>query len=117
MELTRPCNKMYLQHLQERTWNPYRWSGAAAMKKAPRGGAFCGSPAAAGSPQASARNLLEHFKTDMAGRDFAQSGYAGLVFALDLGRVALAQHARAVSGGQHELKAVGNLVEAVFNGD
>jgi len=47
----------------------------------------------------------------------AQGGDAGLVLALDLGRVALAQHSRPVGGRQHQLEAVGYLLEAVFNGD
>src|SRR5690606_24220849 len=37
--------------------------------------------------------------------------------ALDLGGVALAQHAGAVGRGQHQLEAVGDLLEAVLDGD
>src|SRR5205814_8140001 len=63
------------------------------------------------------RDPAQHLDADLAGGDFAQRGDTGLVLALDLGRVALAQHARAVGRGQHELKTVGDLVQAVFDGD
>src|SRR5664279_632777 len=65
----------------------------------------------------SGRNLAQHFLADFAGGDLAQGGHAVLVLRFDLGRVALAQHARAVGGGEHELEAVGDLFQAVFNGD
>ena len=60
------------------------------------------------------RYFFQHFNADFACSDFAQGGDASLVFALDLGRMALVQHACAVSGGQHQLKAVGDLQQAVF---
>src|SRR5205823_5806260 len=44
----------------------------------------------------SGRNLAQHLLADLAGGDLAQGGDAVLVLGFDLGRVALAQHARAV---------------------
>src|SRR4029453_12428602 len=63
------------------------------------------------------RHLFQHVDADLAGGDLAQRGDAGLVLGLDLGRVALAQHARAIGRGEHELEAVRDLDEAVFAGD
>lgn len=62
-------------------------------------------------------NLLEHFQSDLAIGDLAQGCHAWLVLRLDLRGVPLAQHARTVSGSQHELKAVGDFFEAVFDRD
>ena len=62
-------------------------------------------------------HFFQHFRADFASSDFAQSGNAGLVFALDLGRVALAEHACTVGGRQNEFKAIRNLLEAIFNSD
>ena len=66
---------------------------------------------------ASLQELLLGFQADLAGGDFAQGGHAGLVARFDLGRVALAQHAGAVGRSQHQLEAVGDLLQAVFDGD
>jgi len=63
------------------------------------------------------RHFLEHFDADFARGDLAQGGNAGLVLALNLGRVALAEHARTVGGSQHQLETVGDLLQAVFDGD
>jgi len=63
----------------------------------------------------SARHFFQHFQTDFAGGDFAQCSDTGLVFALDFGRVALGQHAGAVSGSQYQLETVRDLGETVFN--
>ncbi len=65
----------------------------------------------------SGRHFLEHLQADLAFGDFAQGGHARLVLALDLGGMALAEHARTVGRGQHELKTVGDLLQAVFDGD
>jgi hypothetical protein len=61
--------------------------------------------------------FFEHFDANLASRNFAQGGHAWLIFAFDLGSVALAQHTSAVSGAQHQLKAVRDLLEAIFNSD
>ena len=77
-----------------------------------------GSPLLRSWPRcASSANLLEHLDTDLALSDFAQCGHGRLVLAVDLGRVALAQHARTVRGGKHQLETVRDLFEAVFDGD
>src|SRR5438094_7046173 len=65
----------------------------------------------------SAGHFLQHLEADLAFGDLAQRGDAGLVLALDLGSMALAQHAGAVGRGQHQLEAVGDLLETVFDGD
>jgi len=65
----------------------------------------------------SGRNLAQHFQANLAGGDFTQSGHAGLVARFDLGGVTLAQHASAVGGSQHQLEAVRDLLQAIFNGD
>ena len=41
----------------------------------------------------------------------------GLSRGIDLGRVALRQLTRAIRGGERQLKAVRNLLQAIFNGD
>jgi hypothetical protein len=82
------------------------------IKKAP----LCGAFSLQGCVR-SARYLLEHLEADLAFGDFAQGGHGGLVLALDLGGVALAQHARAVGGGQDELEAVRDVDETIFDGD
>jgi hypothetical protein len=64
-----------------------------------------------------ARNLLQHFQTDFTLRDFAQRGDTRLVLAFDLGCVPLAEHSGTVSGGQNQLKAVGDFFEAIFDSD
>jgi len=67
--------------------------------------------------QGSARYFFEHFDAHFAFCYFPQSRDAGLVFALDLGGVALAEHACAISGRQNQLKTVGDLGQTVFNSD
>src|SRR6188768_2360834 len=81
-------------------------------KKAPRAVPDSGNRAGR-----SAGHLLQHFEADLAFGDFAQRGHGRLVLALDLGRVALAQHAGAIRGGEHELETVRDLKQAVFDGD
>jgi hypothetical protein len=61
--------------------------------------------------------FFQHLDADLASSNFAQSGHAWLVLTFDLGGVALAEHASAVSGAQHQLKAVRDLLEAIFNSD
>jgi hypothetical protein len=61
--------------------------------------------------------FFQHFNADLASSDFAQSGHTRFVLAFNLGSVALAEHASAVSGAQHQLKAVRDLLEAIFNSD
>jgi hypothetical protein len=61
--------------------------------------------------------FFQHLNADLASSDFAQGGHAWFVFAFDLGSVALAEHACAVSGAQHQLKAIRDLLEAIFNSD
>ena len=58
-----------------------------------------------------------HLGQFRASGDFAQRGHAGLVLGFDLGGVALAQHAGTVGGCEHQLKAVRDLDETVFDGD
>ena len=73
------------------------------------GARIYGASAAAplqGSRVASDRDFAQHLEADLAGGDLAQRGDAGLVLGLDLRRVALAQHARAVGRGEHQLEAV-----------
>ena len=62
-------------------------------------------------------NLLEHLQAHFAFGDLTQGSHSWLVAAFDAGGVALAQHASAVRGGQHELEAVGDLFQTVFYGD
>jgi hypothetical protein len=61
--------------------------------------------------------FFQHLDADVASRNFAQGGHAWFVLALNLRCVALAEHASAVSGAQHQLKAVRDLLEAIFNSD
>lgn len=65
----------------------------------------------------STRNLLEHFDADLALGNFPQRGHTRLVLAFDLGCVTLAQHAGAVGRCEHELEAIRNLQQAIFDGD
>jgi hypothetical protein len=53
----------------------------------------------------------------MTGCDFAQGRNARLVLAFNFWGVPLTQHASTISGCKNELKAVGNLLETVFNSD
>ena len=61
--------------------------------------------------------FFQHFQTDFASGNFAQSGDARFVFAFNFGRVALSQHTGPVSGSQHQLETVGDLFETVLNGN
>jgi hypothetical protein len=63
------------------------------------------------------RYFFQHFDTDFALGNLAQGGNARLVFALNLGCMALAEHAGTVAGGQHQLEAIRDLHEAIFNGN
>jgi hypothetical protein len=83
---------------------------ASGQKKAPRTVLF-------GSESGSERHFFQHFNADFARSNFAQGSDAGLVLAFDLGRVSLAQHASAVRSRQHQLKAIGDFFEAVFDSD
>jgi hypothetical protein len=47
------------------------------------------------------RHFLEHLNANFASSNFAQGRDASLVFALDLGCVALIQHTGAVCRGKH----------------
>jgi hypothetical protein len=49
--------------------------------------------------------------------DLAQRGHTGLVLGLDLGQVALSEHAGSVGSCQNQLEAFGDLLEAIFDGD
>jgi hypothetical protein len=69
------------------------------------------------APVGSAGNLLEHFQANFAIGDFAQGCNGRLIAAFNFGSMALAQHACAVSSRQHELEAIGDLLQAVFNSD
>ncbi len=92
-----------------------------ATRKAPRGAPLLGwkrqSPPAKRGRAVLSGYFLQHLQADLAGGDLAQRGHAGLVARLDLGRMALVQHAGAVGGGQHQLETVGNLLEGVFDGN
>jgi len=61
--------------------------------------------------------FFQHFKAHFVIGDFSQGCNSGLVAGLYAWSVALAQHAGAVSSGQHQLKAVRDLLQAVFNGN
>jgi hypothetical protein len=63
------------------------------------------------------RHFFQHFDADLAGGNFTQGGDSRLVFAFNLRRVTLAQHASAIGRSQHQLETVGDLLETVFDGD
>src|SRR5437867_8816792 len=64
------------------------------------------------------RVALEHFGADLAGGDLAQRDHGRLVaVGLDQRRGAGAELARAISGGERELEAVGDPLETVVDGD
>jgi hypothetical protein len=72
------------------------------------------------SPLAASReglswNLAQHFHAGQASGHFAQGQHGGLVVVVDARFVALRQLARAVGGGQGQVKAIGDFVETVFN--
>ena len=56
-------------------------------------------------------------KPNLARSNLAQGSDTRLVAALDLWRVALAQHARPVRGGENQLETVRDLLQAVYNGN
>jgi hypothetical protein len=60
------------------------------------------------------RDFFQHFQSNLASSDFSQSRYGRFVLAFYLGCMPLAEHARPVSGGKYQLKAIGNLLQAVF---
>lgn len=63
------------------------------------------------------RNLAQHLDAHLALGYFAQCGYRRFVARIDLGCVALRQLTRAIRGGERQLEAVRNLLQAIFNGD
>jgi hypothetical protein len=63
------------------------------------------------------RNFGQHIPIGDASSDFAQSHYSRFVFGIDPRGVTLNQLARAVGGGQHQLKSVWNGFEAIFYGN
>jgi hypothetical protein len=68
-------------------------------------------------PALSAGHFAQHFDADFLRGYLAQGSDWRLVLHFELGRVALSELARTVGGSKGELKAVGNLFEAVFNGN
>jgi hypothetical protein len=63
-------------------------------------------------------HFTEHFDAHFAGGNFAQRGYRWLVFGCVYARrMALCQLTSAISRGQRQLEAIGDLREAIFNGD
>src|SRR5438105_10912633 len=61
---------------------------------------------------------LQHFGADLAGGDLAQRDHRRLVAVrLDERRGAGAELARAIGGGQRELEAVGDSLQAIVDGD
>src|SRR5690606_26132979 len=64
---------------------------------------------------------IEHLETDLPFRDLAQRDHRGLLAAMTIGvdqrRGADRDLARAIGRGKRELEAVGNFLQAVFDGD
>jgi hypothetical protein len=92
-------------------------SATQGQKKAPAKRCFLLCAVKRGLTNGLKRHFFQHFDADFALGNLAQGSDTGLVFALDLGRMALAEHAGAVAGRQHQVKAVWDFYEAVFNGD
>ena len=90
---------------------------ARRARKARRAGSGCWSCAA--SREASAQTgTLRSISRPISPAAISRSAVTpGLFLVSIFGRVALAQHARAVGRGEHELEAVRDLGEAVFDGD
>src|SRR5690606_40131995 len=65
----------------------------------------------------SGRNLAQHFKAGQALGNFPQCGDGRLVAAFEAGFMALSEFARAVGGCQRQGEAVGDFIQAVFDGD
>ena len=62
-----------------------------------------------------AGNFLQHLFSGLAFSDFAQGDHRRLILRVDLRGIALGDLTGAVSGAQHELEAIRNLLQAVFN--
>src|SRR5450830_323941 len=65
----------------------------------------------------SGRHFFQHLDTDLAGCDFAQCGHGWLVLGVHFWCVTLQQLTCAISRSQSQLKAVRDLLEAIFNRD
>src|SRR5690606_806977 len=65
----------------------------------------------------SGRHASEHLDADQSGGDLAQRRNRGLVFRVELRRVPLCEHARAIGGRKRQLEAVRDSLQAVFDGD
>ena len=65
----------------------------------------------------SERYFFEHLDPDFPSGYLTKRSYRGFVFALDLGRMPLAEHARAVGRCQDQLETIWDLRQAVFNSD
>src|SRR5690606_590730 len=101
--------------------------GGLAVRPRPRlaggvtGGVFCMAMSASTEAEPavipSGGDASQHFDPDLAGGDLAQRGHRRLVLRFDLRRVPLREHARAVGGRQRELETIGDLLQAVFDGD
>src|SRR5450830_243867 len=65
----------------------------------------------------SGRYFFQHLDTDLAGRDFAQCRHGWLVLGVHFRGVTLQQLTCAISRSQSQLKAVRDLLEAIFNRD
>src|SRR5271169_3590300 len=61
--------------------------------------------------------LAQHFNPDLLRGNFAQRSYRRLVLCIDLGSVPLRQLAGTISCRQHELEAVRDMSQAIFNRD
>jgi hypothetical protein len=61
--------------------------------------------------------IHRHVERDLPLCDLAQRGHGGLVAGVDLGRGALRQLTSTIGRSQGELKAVGDFVQTIFNGD
>jgi hypothetical protein len=63
------------------------------------------------------RSMLGLFDNDLTGRSFAQSGHQFLVVGFDQGPGSFEQLFGPLSRYQHQLEAVGNMPQAVFDCD
>ena len=92
-------------------------AGVLSERGAPEQGAADGVKMMDERQESLAGYFFEHFNADFAIGNLSQSRDTGLVFALDLGGVALAEHASTVGGSQNQLKTVGDLSQTIFNCD